>query len=126
MSIPEDDEQDVTTDASGRFTFRKGKWAPLWALFMVPFLVIALPLYRFVRAEVDWAAAWITVIVFEALLMPVEWYSLGRGHWVYNEARILGPKVFGIPIEEPLLYYLFSPIIIICIFHAFRKREGKV
>lgn len=116
-----EDEDQVTQDEKGAFTWKKGKWAPLWALFMVPFLLVALPLYRWVRTEVSWAAAWITVAVFEMLLMPVEWYSLGRGHWVYNEARILGPKIFGIPIEEPLLYYLFSPLIIICIYHAFLK-----
>lgn len=115
------DEDGVTQDSKGAFEYRKGKWAPLWALFMVPFLLIALPLYRWVRREVNWKAAWITVVLFELLLMPVEWYSLRRGHWVYNEARILGPRVFGIPIEEPLLYYLFSPLIIIFIFHAFLK-----
>jgi lycopene cyclase domain-containing protein len=109
----------------GEFQFRSGRWKPLWALLMIPYLVLFVPLLRYVRGTVNWKAAWITVAIFEALLMPAERYSLRRGHWVYNESRILGPKVFGVPVEEPLLYYLFSPLIIISIFHAFRKAVQK-
>jgi lycopene cyclase domain-containing protein len=115
------EEAAVRRDANGTFHFRQGAWTPLWALLMVPYLVLWLPLCRLVGRSVDWKAGWITVLIFEALLMPAERYSLRRGHWVYNESRILGPKVFGVPIEEPLLYYLFSPLIIISIFHAFRS-----
>lgn len=114
-----------TRGRDGLFRFRSGRWMPLWALLMVPYLLLFVPLYRFVRGTVNWKAAWVTVAVFEALLMPAERYSLRRGHWVYNDARILGPRVFGVPVEEPLLYYLFSPLIIISIFHGFRKHLLK-
>src|SRR5688572_14994183 len=77
----------------GRFTWTKGKWNPLWALLIIPFLLLALPLQRAVRKEVNWKAAWATVALFEIVLMCAEYYSLQRGHWVYNEARLLGPKV---------------------------------
>lgn len=102
------------------FTYRRGTWWPLWALFIVPFLFVFLPLYRFIKNEVQWKAAWLTVLVCEIVLFSGEYYDLKRGHWVYNEARIFGPKILGVPIEEPLLYYLFCPLIIICIFHLCR------
>lgn len=123
--MAEDTEQPEKLAPEGGFRYRKGVWWPLWALLMVPFLGVFLPLYRFVRAEVNWKAAWMTVAVFEALLMFAEYYSLQRGHWVYNESRIFGPKIFGIPIEEPLIYYLFSPLIIISIFHGVLKYRRK-
>lgn len=103
--------------SDGTFSYRKGKWWPLWSLLLVPFLIILIPLYRAVREDINWKATWLTVLVFEAVLLPAEWYALTRGHWVYNEARIWGPKIFGIPIEEPLLYYFFSPIFLICLLH---------
>lgn len=108
--------------ADGSFDYKKGKWWPLWAIFMIPFLLIFKPLYKYVKDAVNWKAAWATVLLCEVVLMTAEWYSLKRGHWVYNEARILGPKVFGVPIEEPLLYYLFSPLIIISLMESIRKK----
>lgn len=105
----------------GGFEYNKGKWWPLWGLFMVPFLFLLKPLIRIVREDVNWKAAWLTVITFEIVLMGAEYAALQRGHWVYNEARIFGPKIFGIPIEEPLIYYLFAPIFIVCLFHAVNK-----
>ena len=111
--------------ADGEFRYRRGRWMPLWALLMAPYLLLFVILRRFVGRQVSWRSAWITVGVFEALLMPAERYALGRGHWVYNESRILGPRIFGVPVEEPLLYYLFSPLIIISMFHGFRKGGGS-
>lgn len=108
-----------------RFEYRRGKWWPLWALLKIPFLILFYPLYKYVKDEVNWTAAWLTVATFEVLLFCAEYLSLQRGHWVYNEARILGPKILGIPIEEPLLYYFFPPLIIISLFHLFKKKFGK-
>lgn len=109
----------------GWFSYRRGTWWPLWALFLVPFMFVFWPLYKWVRAEVNWKAAWISVLIFEVILMIAESYAIKRGHWVYNENRIFGPKVFGVPIEEPLLYYLFCPLMVICIYHGYRKRFAK-
>ncbi len=120
-----DDDKQPKRQPDGKFEYKKGTWWPLWALFMVPFLLVFKPLYSFVKKEVNWKAAWLTVLVFEAVMMAAEYYSLKRGHWVYNENRIFGPKVFGVPIEEPLLYYLFSPLILISLFHFFKKKLQK-
>jgi lycopene cyclase domain-containing protein len=112
-------------DERGEFRWRTGRWFPWWALLIVPFVIGWIPLLAAVRRRVNWKAAGVTVLIFEALLMPTERRSLRRGHWVYNESRILGPRLFGVPIEEPLIYYLLSPLIIISIFHGFLRGEGK-
>jgi lycopene cyclase domain-containing protein len=91
------------------------KW-PAWALLALPFAFLMAWLLPLVRRRVRWTACWLTVLVFEAVLIPVEHNSLIRGHWVYNEHRILGPKLWGIPIEEPLIYYLLPPILVIMVF----------
>ena len=118
---PEQEDQKPRRTLAGVFNYIKGKWVPAWALLLTPFLAVLWYLHRAVKDEVNWKAAFAAVAVFEVVLFPAEWYSVSRGHWVYNEARILGPKILGVPIEEPLLYYLFSPLIIITVMHAIRK-----
>ena len=110
----------------GEFGYKKGNWWPLWSLLLLPFLIIFIPFYRSSRKDVNWIAAWLTVLIFEVCLVAAEWYSLSRGHCVYNQARIWGPTVWGIPIEEPLLYYLFPPLFVICLLHFVKSKvEGK-
>jgi len=101
--------------------FKKGKWWPLSALLIIPFMFLFLPLYRVVRSEVNWKAAWATVILFEVVMFLAEAFSISRGHWVWNESRIFGYKIWGVPIEEPLIYYWFPIIFVIALFHAFKK-----
>lgn len=106
---------------SEEFSYWRGKKFPWWATLLVPFMAAALFLYRTVREEVDVRALLCTVLVFEAVVFPAEIFSVSRGHWVYNNAKIWGPKLFGVPIEEPLLYYIFPAIIVVTVFHALRK-----
>lgn len=105
----------------GLFTYVQGLWWPAWALLLAPFIVIFGYLYRTVRREVNLKAAFATVAVLEVMLFPDEWLALKRGHWIYNEARILGPRIFGVPIEEPLLYYVFPALIVIVGMHVIRR-----
>ncbi len=115
------DESLISKDKDG-FHFNRGHRFGWWAFLFLPFLIVFKILYKVVKEDVNWKAAWATVLLFELLFIPTEWYHLQRGHWVYNEAKILGPKIFGLPIEEPLLYMLFSPLIIISIFHAVKQK----
>ncbi len=103
------------------FYFKKGFWIPLTVILALPFVLIFIPLYRAARTEVHWKAVFATITVFEIVMFLSEHFSLSRGHWVWNEARILGPKIWGVPIEEPLLYYWFPVIFVITLLHAIRK-----
>lgn len=105
--------------------YKEGRWWPAWAILITPFLIAFYFLQRAARSAVNWKAAWAVVAAFEAVVFPAEWYSLRRGHWVYNEARILGPKLLGVPIEEPFLYYLFSPLIVITLMCAIRMKLAE-
>ncbi|MFA6092252.1 MAG: lycopene cyclase domain-containing protein [Elusimicrobiota bacterium] len=112
--------EDGPTGKDGGFEYKKGDWRPDWPNLLLPFLAVFMLLYRFAKEHVDWRAAFCVVGLFECVVFPAEIFSVHRGHWVYNEARIWGPRVFGVPIEEPLLYYLFCPLIIITVMQAIR------
>lgn len=128
--MPEEKESDPERAAPGGAPrYEAGKKFAWWGTLLLPFLLILLPLYRALREEVDLKAALATVLLFEVVVFPAEAFSVWRGHWVYNEARIWGPRLFGVPLEEPLLYYVFPALIVITSFHAIRRalarREGR-
>ena len=107
------------------FPYSSGEWCPLWALLFLPFLGWLLVLVRQAGHLVNWKAAYCTAVVFEFVLGATEVFSVHRGHWVYNEARIWGPRLFYVPIEEHLLYYFFSSLIVIAAFHAVREALAR-
>jgi len=107
---------DYSKRPDGAPTYARGAKWPAWAVLAIPFLLAMLVLARFVKSRVAWTACWISVLVFELIMIPVEHNSILRGHWVYNENRILGPLFWGIPIEEPLIYYVFPPVFVIMAF----------
>ena len=95
------------------FYYNDGQWFPWWALLYVPFLSWLLILHQRTKRLINWPAAVLTVAIYELVLGAAETFSVSRGHWVYNEARIWGPRLFNVPIEEHLLYYPFSALILI-------------
>ncbi|HAT71449.1 MAG TPA: hypothetical protein DCS63_01360 [Elusimicrobia bacterium] len=94
------------------------KW-PASVILAAPFFLLVIPLYKAARERVNWKAALAMVGTFEALMFCAEAFSVSRGHWIWNPNRILGPTIFGIPIEEPLLYYWFPPLFVVILMHAF-------
>jgi len=99
--------------ADGAPSYARGAKWPAWALLAIPFLLVILLLNKVAGSRVRWTACWLTVLLFEAVMIPVEHKAILLGHWVYNENRILGPLFWGIPIEEPLIYYIFPPVFVI-------------
>lgn len=103
------------------------KW-PASVLLAAPFFLLVVPLYRAARERVNWRAALALIATFEALMFCAEIFSVSRGHWIWNPNRTLGPTVFGVPIEEPLLYYWFPPLFVVLMMHAFEgwfEKRGK-
>lgn len=103
-------------EENGKPTYRRGAKYPAWMLIALPFIALTGFLLKRVRG-LHWPSLLATVLLFEAALLFVEHNSVMIGHWVYNQNRILGPEVWGIPIEEPLIYYLFPPIMVVVVFH---------
>ena len=102
-------------------TYRRGPWWPAFLLLGLPFIFVFKMVLPAVRGRVNWRAVAGTIVVFELFMLCAEHYDLKRGHWVYNQSRILGPTIFHIPIEEPLLYYWFPPLLTIVMMVFFKK-----
>ncbi len=103
-------------DAAGAPTYARGKKWPASALLAIPFAILMALLVPVVRKLVRWRACWLTVLAFEVIMLPVEHAAVSVGFWVYNRNRLLGPTVWGVPIEEPLIYYFLPPIFAIMLF----------
>lgn len=114
------DNTDLLDDEDKKKVAETGqkKW-PASVILAAPFFLLVLPLYKAARERVNWKAALAMVATFEAIMFCAEIFSVSRGHWVWNPNRTLGPTVFGVPIEEPLLYYWFPPLFIVMLMHAF-------
>ena len=110
----------IVVKPGARPEYARGKKWPAWAILAIPFIIAMLVLYRLVKHRVRWIACSLTVLVFEAVMIVAEHNSIMRGHWVYNENRILGPRIWEIPIEEPFMYYLLPPILAIMLFELVR------
>jgi len=106
-------------------TNSNGTWWPASAALAVPFILLRNVLRRSAAGQINWRAAVLTVVIFECLMIVAEHYSLSRGHWVYNKARLLGPKIWGVPIEEPLIYYWLGPFFTITLWGAVRHHLKK-
>jgi len=96
------------------------KW-PATVVLAAPFVFLLLPLWQAARERVDRRAAAAMILTFEVVMLGAEYFSVSRGHWVWNPNRTLGPTVFGIPIEEPLLYYWFPPLFVVILMHTLDK-----
>lgn len=96
------------------------KW-PATVLLVAPFFYVLASLYKSARHDVNWKAAITTIITFEAVMFPAEHFSIARGHWIWNDSRILGTKLWEVPVEEPLLYYWFPPLFVILLMHTIRR-----
>lgn len=104
------------------FSYAKGDVFPMWATSFVPYLCWLFFLARRTQNRVNWRAATLTVVIFELVVGTAETISVSRGHWVYNNNKLWGIKIWNVPIEEHLLYYLFAPLIVITFMHAVRLK----
>lgn len=102
----------------GMPSYTRGKHRPAWALIALPFILLLIYMRTRVKA-LCWRSAVMVVLLFEISCLFIEHHAVVCGHWVYNEARILGPTFWGIPIEEPVIYYFFPPLFVIIIMHLF-------
>ncbi|HBU70437.1 MAG TPA: hypothetical protein DEE98_08685 [Elusimicrobia bacterium] len=116
-------------DLKGVFRYARGAKWPAWFILALPFLIIYVYVYFKTRKYINWTAALAMIIFSEIMLTITEHICITRGHWVYNDNRILGPRIWGIPIEEPLIYYwipqLFVVFTMLIIYNYLRKRARK-
>jgi len=116
--MPDIDELLSEEDRKKKDATAQKRW-PATVVLAAPFFLLVIPLYRAARERVNWKAALAMIATFEGLMICAELFSVSRGHWIWNPNRILGPSFFGVPIEEPLLYYWFPPLFVVLLMHAF-------
>lgn len=82
--------------------YERGRKFPTWVVVASAVTLFAAALYRHFRGS--WPALISTVLVFFCIAYPNELYSLHNGLWVYNQKRIFGFWLFGVPVEEWFMY----------------------
>lgn len=100
---------------------------PAWLFIPIPFLIaMAAAFYAGIlnRRDLNWRALILCVILFELILFPTEYVAVQKQFWVYNDNRILGLRVLGIPVEEPLIYYSTPNLFVPMMLAWFTKRLG--
>ncbi|HEX2958241.1 MAG TPA: hypothetical protein VHO70_15510 [Chitinispirillaceae bacterium] len=115
MNLPEQPDFDKKQGIPG---YERGKRFPAWSVLAIPFLVLMGAVFRYVK-KVSFKAALAVIILFETGTLLIEHHAVINGHWVYNRAKLLGPLVWDVPIEEVVIYYLFPPVFVILIMLLF-------
>jgi lycopene cyclase domain-containing protein len=108
-----------------RFVYKKGTRWPATVVLAAPFALLILPMLKFIRRKMNWHAILATILTFEGVMFILEHIAIRRGHWVWNESRILGWKIAGVPVEEPFFYYWLGPIFVVTIFLSIRHRVQR-
>lgn len=115
-------------DLKGIFRYARGTKWPAWFLLALPFIIVFIYVYYKTKKYINWRAAAGMIIFSEFMLMIVEHISIHRGHWVYNENRILGLRIWDVPIEEPLIYYWIPQLFVVgtmILIHNIMKKKSK-
>lgn len=101
------------------------KW-PASVILTLPFFIIVIPLYNAARKLVNWRAAFFMILTFASVAFCAGHFSVMRKHWIWSPDRTLGPTIWRVPIEEPLLYYWFPPLFCVILLHAIEHHiRGK-
>ncbi len=125
MNLPEQPEFDKKQGIPG---YERGKRFPAWFALALPFLALMGVLFKHVK-NLSLKSALGVIIIFEVGTLFIEHHAVVNGHWVYNRAKLLGPLVWEVPVEEIVIYYLFPPLFVIIImllfYQYFSKQKAK-
>lgn len=109
-------------DVSGS-KYKRGSKVPVWAMVVLFVLTCMAVGYIFFRGA--WRAVLGTALVFLCVAYPNELYSLSRGYWVYNNSKMIGIWVLGVPVEEWFMYTA-SPVAGSMLFSIYRNKVHKL
>jgi hypothetical protein len=105
--------------------FKLSYFATIMVMFYVPSVILFFYNYRWMRERkwirpFIWANVWGGVACFY-----FEYVALGMGFWHFSDPSnylpqalwLWGPKIWEIPIEEYLIYYILGPVFAILLNH---------
>jgi lycopene cyclase domain-containing protein len=81
-----------------------------WLLGSIAFIASGLP---WVWRRMQWRALLLVGGPFIILIFIIESLALQRGWWTWNAARLLGPRIGRVPLEECLLYVVVVPVLVV-------------
>ncbi len=126
--MPEEEIKEKQDENKAAAAPKEQKRWPATVILAAPFFLIVVPFYKAAKETLNWYAAIAMIITFEILMFACEIMSVSRGHWVWNPNRTVGQTIFGVPIEEPLLYYWFPPLFVVLLMlvieNYFKKRDS--
>jgi lycopene cyclase domain-containing protein len=94
-------------NSRSRPVYIEGVWYPGWLIAIIPFLTIGIAWFRSVLKKVNIVAFFISLMINLTMYVLFEYNAIMRGHWVYNEQRLLGWRFAGtIPLEQIILYFV--------------------
>jgi lycopene cyclase domain-containing protein len=94
-------------NSRGMPVYKEGIWYPGWLIAIIPFCAIGVAWFRAMFKKINIAAFLISLTINMTMYILFEYNAIMRGHWVYNEQRLLGFRFAGtIPLEQILLYFV--------------------
>ena len=93
----------------------------LTLLFVSTFL-----LQNFFKVRIYKDLKQVGLAVFIYLVVGVCWdtFAIWRGHWIFPDDKILGPKIGLMPIEE-YLFILILPYFILTVYQILNKKNSS-
>ncbi len=97
---------------------------PIYALFLLGITLIIISLNYYYKLHL-FSMKWQGLLAgFGVVSLPfIIWdiIATDNGHWAFNEEFILGPKLFGLPIEE-ILFFFLVPVVMLIVWYLVRFR----
>ena len=92
-----------------------------WAVMGAPFIGLSWFLFQIIKGKkvLNYPALGLTVFIFAASMGFVEKHAIEFKHWIFIPGHTLPIPLWGIPIEEFVIYYVFGPTCTIFLFHLF-------
>jgi lycopene cyclase domain-containing protein len=92
---------------------------------LVGCLVVTAPLELVLRVRVyaRWKRLLLALLPELVVFLAWELYAVAHGHWTYDAAQVLPPRIGGMPLEE-LLFFLVVPVCAVLAFEAVRRVTG--
>jgi lycopene cyclase domain-containing protein len=107
-------------DSRGMPVYKEGVWYPGWLIAITPFFAIGVVWFRAMIKKINVAAFLISLVLNMTMYILFEYNAIMRGHWVYNEQRLLGLKFAGTMSIELFLVYFTSFLFLVPFFETVR------
>lgn len=97
---------------------------PIYALFLlaIAFIIVALNhYYKLHLFSMKWQGLLAGFGVVSVPFIIWDIVATRDGHWAFNEEYLLGPELFGLPIEE-ILFFFLVPVVMLIVWYLVRFR----